>query len=123
MSGIQIKRTLCRCSESGSLGAQIEYTIIFSLEKLKGFQIEGGARIDLHMRVRTAHKRDEGHAIETLGSVRFSHLVELVMENKRPAKIYDRHRKRPSAHNPSADKKKQALSGLSGSKATSGRTS
>jgi hypothetical protein len=99
-------------------GSRIEYAIIFSLDKLRGIQAEGGARIELHMRVRTAHKREEGHAVETFGSVRFSHLVKLVMEKKRPPKIYDRDRKRPGLH-----KKKQALSGLYGSKATSERTS
>jgi hypothetical protein len=91
-------------------GTQIEYAVIFSLEKMKGVQTKGsgGRRIDLHMRVRTAHKRDD--TIETFGSVRFPHLVKLVMEKKRPQRIYDHHRKRPSV-----PKKKQALSGLSGS--------
>jgi hypothetical protein len=76
-------------------GARIEYAIIFSLGRLKGVQTRGGAKINLHMRIRTAHRRDENRAIETFGSVRFSHLVKLTMENKRPPKTYDRHRKRP----------------------------
>jgi hypothetical protein len=75
-------------------GTRVEYAVIFSLEKLKGVQAEGGTKVDLHMRIRTAHKRNN-KPIETFGSVRFSHLVKLVMENERPLKIYDHKRKRP----------------------------
>lgn len=77
-------------------GAMIEYAIIFSLTKLKGIQAEGGAKVDLHMRIRTAHRREDGRAVDTFGSVRFSHLVRLAIENKKPAKIYDSRRKRPN---------------------------
>ena len=76
-------------------GTRIEYAIIFSLARLKGIQAEGGAKVDLHMRVRTAHKRDNGRTVETFGSVKFNHLVRLAIENKRPAKVYDPYRKRP----------------------------
>jgi hypothetical protein len=76
-------------------GTRVEYAIIFSLEKLKGVQAPGGAKVDLHMRIRTAHKRDKDRPTETFGSERFPHLVKLTMENTRPSKVYDRHRKRP----------------------------
>jgi hypothetical protein len=65
-------------------GAKTEYAVIFSLEKLKGVQAPGGVKIDLHMRIRTAHKRERERTVETFGSVRFAHLVTLAMKNERP---------------------------------------
>lgn len=71
-------------------GATIEYAVIFSLDKVTGRDA------DLNLCVRTAHRRDE-RPIDTFGSVRFAHLVSLVMRNQRPNKNFDRKRKRPFA--------------------------
>lgn len=70
-------------------GVQVDYVVIFSIEKVKGLE-----EIDLHVRVRSAHQRDLS-PIATFGSVRFVHLVKLTMEGKKPRKITDHHRKRP----------------------------
>lgn len=66
-----------------------EYGIVFSLDRVKGI-----ANVDLHMRIRTAHPRTED-PLETFGHVRFAHLIKLRMQNKRPPKNYDKHRKKP----------------------------
>ncbi len=70
-------------------GQPIDYAIIFSLSKFKGSH-----DYDLHMHVRTAHRRDE-EPIDTFGSVRFAHLLALAIQKRRPRKNFDRHRKRP----------------------------
>jgi len=71
-------------------GMRILYGVVFSLDRVKGFPV------DLHMRVKTAHPRDE-RDIVTFGEIRFSHLVTLRMEGKYPPRITDQHRKRPKA--------------------------
>jgi hypothetical protein len=71
-------------------GIKMLYGIVFSLERVKGFSV------DLHMRVKTAHPRDE-RDIVTFGEIRFAHLVKLRMEGKYPPRITDQHRKRPKA--------------------------
>jgi hypothetical protein len=70
-------------------GEAVDYAIIFSISKFKG-----SSDYDLHMHVRTAHRRDE-KPIDTFGSVRFAHLLTLAIQRKRPKKNYDRNRKRP----------------------------
>ena len=77
-------------------GQPMLYGIIFSLDRVKGLQ-----EVDLHMRVETAYPIDEKE-LSTFGHVRFSHLVTLRMDNKRPKRVYDRHRQRP--RNPPAQK-------------------
>lgn len=67
-----------------------EYGIVFSLDRVKGL-----AGVHLHMRIRTAHPRNE-EPLDTFGNIRFAHLVKLRMLNQRPNKNFDRHRKRPT---------------------------
>jgi hypothetical protein len=69
-------------------GRKIDYVVVFSLDRLSGHSS------DLHMHVRSAHKRDQD-PIDTFGSVRFAHLIKLRMERKRPSKIFNHKRKRP----------------------------
>jgi hypothetical protein len=69
-------------------GKEVHYAIVFSLERVKGLPV------DLHMRIKTAHPRDET-GIETFGEVRFRHLVALRMQRKSPGRITDHIRKRP----------------------------
>jgi hypothetical protein len=69
-------------------GVRMLYGIVFSLDRVKGLPV------DLHMRVKTAHPRDE-REIVTFGEVRFAHLVTLRMEGKSPPRITAAHRKRP----------------------------
>jgi hypothetical protein len=71
-------------------GIKMLYGIVFSLDRVKGFPVE------LHMKVKTAHPRDE-RDIVTFGEIRFSHLVTLRMKGKHPLRITDQHRKRPKA--------------------------
>lgn len=76
--------------EEGSLSF---YAIVFSLEKAKGMPFS------LHMRVRTAFPCDRDPP-DTFGSVKFKHLVELRVKNKRPPKGYDRKRRKPTLGTP-----------------------
>jgi hypothetical protein len=69
-------------------GNKILYGIVFSLDRAKKLPV------DLDMRVRTAFPCDEAEIV-TYGSVRFSHLVTLRMQSKRPNRNFDRHRPRP----------------------------
>jgi len=69
-------------------GNKILYGIVFSLDRVKNLPV------DLDMRVRTAFPCDEAEIV-TYGSVRFSHLVTLRMQGKRPNRNLDRHRPRP----------------------------
>lgn len=65
----------------------VSYGIFFSLDKVKGLAC------DLHMRIRSAFP------CETLpvthGKIRFSHLLKLRMQGKRPPKTITRHQKKP----------------------------
>lgn len=70
-------------------GRRLLYAILFSLDPVKGLPV------DLHMRVKTAYPCDR-QVPATFGSVRFRHLVTLRLQRKRPKKISDRGRKRPS---------------------------
>lgn len=63
------------------------YGIFFSLDKLKGFEI------DLHMRIRSAYPMHESPI--TYGNVRFAHLMALRLQNKMPPRILTHHRKKP----------------------------
>ena len=69
-------------------GNKILYGIVFSLDRVKKLPVE------LDMRVRTAFPCDEAEIV-TYGNVRFSHLVALRMQGKRPNRNFDRHRPRP----------------------------
>lgn len=71
-------------------GESREYAVLFSLDRLKGFK-----NIHLHLRVRSAHPRNDD-PIATFGSVRFAHLVRLRVANQRPPKLFDKKRKRPN---------------------------
>jgi hypothetical protein len=68
-------------------GNKILYGIIFSLDRVKNLPV------DLDMRVRSAHPLNEGELV-THGNVRFSHLVTLRMQGKRPNRNFERHRPR-----------------------------
>ncbi len=70
-------------------GNRALYGIVFSLDPVTGLP-----PVDLHMRVQTAHVRDEKELV-TFGSVRFPHLVKLRMQHRRPHRIMDHGRKRP----------------------------
>lgn len=70
------------------LGNRMLYGIVFSLDRVTGLPV------DLHMRIKSAHPRDE-REIVTYGLIKFAHLVTLRMQGKSPARILDRHRKRP----------------------------
>lgn len=69
-------------------GRRVLYGIIFSLDRVKKLPV------DLDMRVRTAYLCDEKE-ITTYGQVRFSHLVTLRTQGKRPNRNLHRHRPRP----------------------------
>ena len=69
-------------------GKKISYAIIFSLDKISGLPV------DLHMRIKSAHIRDE-RDISTFGDTRFVHLVTLRMQGKRPKTNFSRGRKKP----------------------------
>lgn len=69
-------------------GNRTLYGIVFSLDRVTGLPVE------LHMRIKSAHPRDE-REIVTYGLIKFAHLVTLRMQGKSPARIMDRHRKRP----------------------------
>lgn len=65
------------------------YAIVFSLDPV------GGLPVHLHMRVRSAYPCDQS-VPTTFGSIKFKKLVELRAERRRPKKITDRGRKKPS---------------------------
>ncbi len=69
-------------------GNRVLYGIVFGLDRVTGLPV------DLHMRIKSAHPRDE-REIVTYGLIRFAHLVTLRMQGKSPPRIMDRHRKRP----------------------------
>jgi hypothetical protein len=69
-------------------GNKILYGIVFSLDRVKKLPV------DLDMRVRSAFPCDAAEIV-TYGSVRFSHLVTLRMQGRRPNRNFDRHRPRP----------------------------
>ena len=69
-------------------GRRVLYGIVFALDRVTGLPV------DLHMRVRSAHLRDQNEII-TFGTVDFSHLVRLRVEGKEPKRIYDKKRKKP----------------------------
>lgn len=71
-----------------SQGNRALYGIVFSLDPVTGLPI------DLHMRVKSAHLRDD-REIVTFGVVKFAHLVRLRMERKHPRRTMDRRRPRP----------------------------
>lgn len=69
-------------------GNRTLYGIVFSLDPVKGLPVH------LHLRVRSAHPRDD-RDIDTHGSVKFTHLVTLRIQNRHPKKRFERDRKRP----------------------------
>lgn len=69
-------------------GNKVLYGIVFSLDRAKK------QPVDLNMRIRTAYPCDEKDIV-TYGSTRFSRLVTLRMQGKRPNRNFDRHRPRP----------------------------
>lgn len=69
-------------------GNRILYGIVFSLDRVKKLPV------DLDMRVRTAYPCD-AKEIMTYGNVRFSHLISLRIQGKRPNRNVQRHRPRP----------------------------
>jgi hypothetical protein len=71
-----------------SAGQLVQYGIVFSLDPVSGLPVH------LHMRVKSAHPRDE-QELDTFGKVRFMHLVALRAKGERPRLVYDRHRNRP----------------------------
>jgi hypothetical protein len=69
-------------------GNKIFYGVVFSLDRVKKLPV------DLDMRVRTAYPCNNKE-IMTYGNVRFSHLISLRMQGKRPNRNVQRHRPRP----------------------------
>jgi hypothetical protein len=69
-------------------GNETLYGIVFSLDRVTGLPVQ------LHMRIKSAHPRDE-QDIATFGQIRFAHLLTLRMKGESPARIMNRHRKRP----------------------------
>lgn len=69
-------------------GNRTLYGIVFSLDAVTGLPVH------LHMRVKSAHPRDE-REIPTFGVIKFAHLVKLRMQGKHPNRIMDKHRPKP----------------------------
>jgi hypothetical protein len=60
---------------------QYDYAVFFSLDRAQGVR-----DVDLMMRIRSAHERDED--VRTFGDVRFKNLVELTLKGKKPKKVF-----------------------------------
>ena len=71
-------------------GVRTLYGVVFDLDRVTGLPVH------LHMRIKTAYPCDIAD-IDTFGSVKFSVLATLRMQNKNPKRNLDRHRKRPRA--------------------------
>lgn len=70
-------------------GVPVLYAVVFSLDRAGK-----GLPADLHMRVRSAHPRDEWE-MDTFGKVKFAHLMALRLQGKQPRQVTERGRQRP----------------------------
>jgi hypothetical protein len=69
-------------------GKKTLYGIVFSLDPVTGLPVH------LHMRVKSAHPRDERELV-TYGDIGFARLVTLRVQRKHPKRIMAKGRKRP----------------------------